>query len=284
MSFDTKETMQKNGIRPTKSLGQNFLTDYGIVNRIADAACLSQEDFVVEVGPGIGSMTVELAKRAGKVVAIEIDKHLIETLSKNLEGLENVSIINKDILKLDVSKLINEEAEGYKKVKVISNLPYYITTPVIMKFLEENPGIDMMVFMMQKEVADRIGASPGGKDYGALTVAVQYYGRPEKLFNVPPHSFIPQPEVDSSVVRIEIHREPPVELQCKDTFFKTVKAAFGQRRKTLLNALSNSGYFIHTKDEIKEILKNTGIEEKRRGETLTIMQFAELSNAIFLKK
>ncbi len=185
MSFDTKETMQKNGIRPTKSLGQNFLTDYGIVNRIADAACLSREDFVVEVGPGIGSMTVELAKRAGKVVAVEIDKHLIETLSKNLMGLKNVSIINNDILKLDVSKLINEEAEGYKKVKVISNLPYYITTPVIMKFLEENPGIDMMVFMMQKEVADRIGASPGGKDYGALTVAVQYYGRPEKLFNVP---------------------------------------------------------------------------------------------------
>jgi len=289
MSTNTKELIKKYNIRLAKSLGQNFLINESVIKRIVDAAEINKDDLVIEVGPGIGNMTRELALRAGRVAAVEIDRHLIPALTENLTDFSNVLIINKDILKLDLkefaSGLAGTDEDGFQpsSIKVAANLPYYITTPIIMKFLEEDLGVDTMVFMVQKEVAERMAAKPGGKDYGALSVAVQYYAMPEKVFDVPPHCFIPQPDVDSSVVRLAVHKTPPVELLDRELFFKTIKAAFGQRRKTLLNALSNSKYFTSTKEEIKETLLKLGIEENRRGETLSIMQFAQLANS-FSKK
>lgn len=285
MALNTKELINKHNIRLTKSLGQNFLTDENTVRRIVDAAEVNEQDLVIEVGPGIGSMTAELARRAGRVVAVEIDRHLIGALAEVLKDFDNVQVLNEDILKLDIRELIaaenisQEEDKKFKQVKVVANLPYYITTPIIMKFLEEDTGVDRMVFMVQKEVAERMAAAPGGKDYGALSVAVQYYSKPEMVFNVPPHCFIPQPEVESTIVRLKVYEEPPVRLLSKELFFRTVKAAFGQRRKTLVNALSNSGYFTQTKDQLKSILKDIGVGENQRGETLSITQFAQLSNA-----
>lgn len=283
---NTKEIIKKFNIKLNKNLGQNFLIDESIVKNIVSAAGVTKEDLVIEVGPGIGSMTKELCKNAGKVLAIEIDKYLIPALTKNLSEFKNIDIVNKDILDEDIVETINNvKASGFnpERVKVIANLPYYITTPIIMKFLEDVPGIDMMVFMVQKEVADRMVANPGGKDYGALSVAVQFHSEALKVFDVSPDSFVPRPNVDSTVIKLNVYKEPIVDIKSKKLFFKTVKAAFGQRRKTLLNALSNSGYFKHNKDEIREILNNIGIEENRRGETLSIMQFAELSNSFFEK-
>lgn len=283
----TKEIINKYNIRLTKSLGQNFLIDDNIVKRIADSACINSSDLIIEVGPGIGNMTRELASRAGRVVAVEIDSHLIPALSENLKEFSNVTIINKDIMKININETIRESfanaGSEITAVKVVANLPYYITTPIIMKFLEEKTVVELLVFMIQKEVAQRMTASPGGKDYGALSVVVQYYSNPEKAFDVSPNCFIPRPNVDSTVIKLDILKTPPVELIDEDIFFRTIKASFGQRRKTLVNALSNSGYFNKTKEEIKEILKSMGVEEKRRGETLTIMQFAELSNAFSAK-
>jgi 16S rRNA (adenine1518-N6/adenine1519-N6)-dimethyltransferase len=286
MRESTKELIKKYNIRLTKSLGQNFLTDDSVVRRIVDAADIGKDDFVIEVGPGVGSMTRELASRAGHVTAVEIDRHLITALTQVLSEFSNVTIVNKDIMKLEFGEILDSEQGNnrkYNSVKVVSNLPYYITTPVIMKFLEENPGIDVLVFMVQKEVAERMAAKPGGKDYGALSVAVQYYSRPERVFDVPPHCFIPQPEVDSTVVRLNVHKVPEVELANKDIFFKTVKASFGQRRKTLLNALSNSQFFIESKEEIRQILNSLEIDENIRGEALTIKQFAQISNAFSVR-
>lgn len=280
--MNTKEIIRKFDIRLTKSLGQNFLTDERVVKRIADSADITGEDLVIEVGPGIGSMTVELAARAGRVIAIEIDKHLIPALRENFEGFTNIDLVNEDVMKADIKGIIDSACEkrpaGYRNVKVVANLPYYITTPIIMRFLEEDIRLQSMVFMVQKEVAERMTAKPGGKDYGALTVVVQYYSKPEKLFDVPPHSFIPQPDVDSTVIKLCVLETPPVKLINKDIFFKTVKAAFGQRRKTLLNALHNSGCFVEGKEQIKSILEGLNISPNRRGETLTITQFAELAN------
>lgn len=287
MKNNTREMLLKFGIRPSKSLGQNFLTDDSVVSKIVDSAEIGKEDLVIEIGPGLGTMTAELASRAGWVVAVEIDKHLIPVLERSLAEYGNISLINKDVLKVDFKKEVLEIAEeklnGFKpeKIKIVANLPYYITTPVIMKLLEEQIPADLMVFMVQKEVADRMAADPGGKDYGALTVAVLYYSAPEKVFLVTPHCFIPQPGVDSSVIRLRMHKTPPVFLKDKDLFFKVVKAAFGQRRKTLPNALANSGFFGLTKEQIIELIKKQGIEENRRGETLSIMQFAELSNSFY---
>ena len=276
MKSNTKELIKKHNLRLVKALGQNFLNDDGVVEDIVDAGEIGPEDLVMEVGPGIGSMTRELAKRAGKVLAVEIDRNLIGPLKSALSEYGNVEIINSDILKIDIRELLlrelyNDKGEkAFKNVKVMANLPYYITTPIIMKFLEENPGIDTMVFMVQKEVAERMVAKPGGKDYGALSVAVQFYSRARIEFIVPPHCFIPQPEVDSSVIRLEIYKEPPVDLLDRDMFFKTVKASFGQRRKTLVNALANSGFSRASKEELKGILTSLGIDEKQRGETLSI--------------
>ncbi|NLW25857.1 16S rRNA (adenine(1518)-N(6)/adenine(1519)-N(6))-dimethyltransferase RsmA [Acetivibrio saccincola] len=276
---NTRETIKKYNIQLTKSLGQNFLTDFNVVKKIVNTADVGQEDVVIEVGPGIGTMTLELAKRAKKVIAIEIDKRLIPALEDNLSGFSNVQIINMDIMKADINAITSEYDSS--NIKVVANLPYYITTPIIMKFLEEDTKADMMVFMIQKEVARRIVAEPGTKDYGALSVAVQYYSKPEKAFDVPPHCFIPQPDVDSAVIKLIINKEPPVKLLDKGMFFKTVKCSFAQRRKTLINALYNTGGLNKSKEEIKEILKSMGVDENTRGEMLSIQQFAMLSNLLY---
>lgn len=276
MGLKTKELIKRYGIRLTKSLGQNFLIDENVVMRIVDTAEVTSDDLVIEIGPGIGSMTGELASRAGKVVAVEIDRHLIPALKENLKEFSNLEIINKDIMKVNVKNITGNEQN--MTLKVAANLPYYITTPIIMKLLEEENDIELMVFMVQKEVAQRMVAKPGGKDYGALSVAVQYYAQPEKVFDVPPHCFVPQPEVDSTIIKLKRNKTPPVSLKDKDIFFKVVKASFGQRRKTLLNALTNSGGFNRSKEEIREILLGLNIDENARGETLSIGQFASLSN------
>ena len=283
--MDTRTALKKFNIRPTKSLGQNFLNDDSIIKRIVDSAGIESGDLVIEIGPGLGGMTAQLAQRAGKIVAVEIDKYLMPVLQENLKAFPNVTILNKDIMKVDIRKDILEIDEladsSFKpdKIRIVANLPYYITTPVIMQLLEQELNVECMVFMVQMEVADRMAAVPGGKEYGALSVAVQFYSKPYKLFNVSPHSFIPQPGVESSVIRLDIYKTPPVQVLDKKIFFKTVKAAFGQRRKTLINAVCNAGCFNKSKDEIREILKDMGIEENRRGETLSLEQFARLSNS-----
>ncbi|MDQ2086357.1 16S rRNA (adenine(1518)-N(6)/adenine(1519)-N(6))-dimethyltransferase RsmA [Herbivorax sp. ANBcel31] len=276
---NTREIIQKHNIRLTKSLGQNFLNDDNIVKKIVDSADITKDDVVIEVGPGIGTMTSELAKRSKKVIAIEIDRYLISALKDNLSSFSNVEILNMDIMKTDIKTLISDEKAS--NIKVVANLPYYITTSIIMKFLEEDTKVDMMVFMIQKEVAQRIAASPGGKEYGALSVAVQYYSKSKKVFDVSPHCFIPKPDVDSTVIKLVINKEPPVELLDKAMFFKTVRCSFAQRRKTLINALYNAGEFNKSKEQIKKLLKIIEVDENARGETLSIQQFAMLANLLF---
>lgn len=288
-NVNVKELTKRHNIRLTKSLGQNFLIDNNIIKKIVDSANVNRDDLVIEVGAGVGNMTSEIASRAGQVIAIEIDRHLMGALSENLRPYDNVRIINNDILKLDIEKDILSAKdiipEGFNphSIKVVANLPYYITTPIIMKFLEESTSVDMLVLMVQKEVAERIAALPGGKDYGTLSVAVQYYSNPEKVFEVPPQCFMPPPEVSSAVIRLKVNRKPPVLVDDKEMFFRTIKAAFGQRRKTLVNALSNSGYLNLDKENVKSILSSIGITEKQRGETLSIAQFAQLSNILSKK-
>ena len=276
MIRNTRQLIKKHNIRLVKSLGQNFLIDEKVTKRIVDTAELSNADTVIEIGPGIGNMTVELAGRVRRVIAFEIDRRLIPALQDNLGGALNVDIINKDIMDVDIGTIQSETREG--RLKVVANLPYYITTPIIMRFLEESNSIDSMVFMVQKEVASRMTAKPGGKDYGALTVAVQYYSLPEMVFDVAPHCFIPQPGVDSTIIKLVKNEKPPVEVLDRKLFFKVVRSSFGQRRKTLVNALYNSGAFGRTKEEIKQILRYTGIHENARGETLSMKEFAEISN------
>jgi len=284
MNLNTKNIMKKFDIRPTKSLGQNFLTDEVVLKKIAEAAELTKNDIVLEVGPGLGSLTAQLAESAGAVVAVEIDRHLIPALRETLGSYSNIHIIHGDIMRIDPEKELLpyiKDGEGQKRqLKIVANLPYYITTPVIMKLLESGVKAKTMVFMVQKEVADRMRAKPGGKDYGALSVAVQYYSRPSIVIEVPSHSFIPQPDVDSSVIKLEVHDKAPVDLKDQGLFFRVVKAAFGQRRKTLANALNNAGYFGMGKEEIKMVLSDAGVQENQRGETLSIEQFAQLSNLI----
>lgn len=284
----TKEIIKKYGIRLTKSLGQNFLKDEYVVDDIIESASVTEDDLVLEIGPGIGSMTTNLAQRAGKVIAVEIDKHLMEALNANLSEYSNVLVVNQDIMKTDVSKLISEntlreDGTPYKSVKVVANLPYYITTPIIMKLLEENPGINTMVFMVQKEVAERMVAAPGSKTYGALSVAVQFYSEARIMFTVPPHCFIPQPEVDSSIIRLDILTEPKNEVLDRKIFFRVVKAAFEQRRKKLLNAIMNTGNFNISKEDLSNMLLELGLDENVRGEVLSILQFTQLANLIFKK-
>lgn len=283
---NTLDVIKKHNLRLTKSLGQNFLNDDNVVKKIVDAADLDKDALVLEIGPGIGSMTKELARRAAGVVAIEIDKHLIPALNDNLSEFENIEIINNDVMKADVEAIISENKLKYnaKTVKVVANLPYYITTPIIMKFLEEVNGIDGMVFMVQKEVAQRMVSGPGTKDYGALSVAVQFYSKPGIIFDVPPHCFIPQPEVHSTIIRLEILSEPPVRVNDKDMYFKLVKASFGQRRKTLVNGLSNAGFLKKDKEQLKQILESMGLKENIRGEVLSVQQFGELSNLLSKSK
>ena len=265
------------GFKFSKSLGQNFLTDKNIIDKIVDGAEIGPEDTVIEIGPGVGVITYEAAQQAKQVIAIEIDKTLIPILDKTLGEFDNVKVVNEDVLKLDINKLIEEE--GAKGVKIMGNLPYYITTPIIMKILEEEVKADSITIMMQKEVADRIKAGPGNKIYGALSVAVQYYCTVEKVADVPRSVFVPQPNVDSVVLRLNIRDEKPVEvLDCK-LFFDCVKAGFGQRRKTLLNSLQ--GIKGVDKSIISESLEAAGIEQSRRAETLSIEEFGAIANEVY---
>jgi 16S rRNA (adenine1518-N6/adenine1519-N6)-dimethyltransferase len=275
----TKELLKQFNFRMTKSLGQNFLIDQSILDKIIEGSELTKDDYVLEIGPGMGSMTQKLCESAGKVVAVEIDKNLLPVLKVTLEEYDNVTIINHDILKLDLKKVF-EEHFGDKKVKVIANLPYYITTPIIMKLLEDKLNLQSITIMVQKEVGDRIKAAPGGKEYGALSVAVQYYARPSQVLLVPPHSFIPQPEVDSIVLKLDILSKPAVEVESESLFFRVVKASFGQRRKTLLNALT-AGNLGLTKEQLRDVLKSVDVEENRRGETLSLQEFANIANKLY---
>ena len=273
----TKEVVNKHNFKFSKSLGQNFLIDDNVIDRILEGARLSETDRIIEVGPGIGTLTREIGKVAENVVAIEIDKTLIPILKETLADLDNVEVVNEDILKVDVQGLINEKLNG-GPVKLVANLPYYITTPIVMKFLEEDIPVTDIVVMVQKEVADRMNAKPSTKDYGALSVAVQYYCDTEIVAKAPRHMFVPQPNVDSIVIGLHVRDEKKYVVDNEDIFFKTVKASFGQRRKNLLNSLGGLGFL--SKDQIREALQAANIDEKRRGETLSIDEFANLSNEI----
>lgn len=272
----TKEIVQKYEFKFSKSLGQNFLIDQNILDKIIDGANISKDDYVIEVGPGIGSLTQNIAEKSKSVVAIEIDKTLIPILNDTLKDYSNVEVINEDVLKLDLHKLITEKFKG-NKVKVIANLPYYVTTPIIMKFLEERVPVQSLTIMIQKEVADRMQAKPCTKDYGALSIAVQYYCNPKILLKVPPSVFIPQPKVESTVIKLDILEKPKVYVESEELFFALVRDAFGKRRKTLLNALSTGNLKLN-KDLLKNVLLSSGIDENRRGETLTIEEYGLLAN------
>lgn len=274
-----KEILSEYEFRFSKSLGQNFLIDEGALAGILSGADISEDDCVLEIGPGFGTLTQRLCGAAKKVVCVEIDKTVIPILEENLRDFDNFEIINDDIMKIGVKSLV-EQKFGTENVKVAANLPYYITTPIIMMFLESKVKFKSITVMVQKEVAKRLCASEGTKDFGAISLAVQYFCSANYLFDVPNTSFMPPPKVTSTVVRLDLLDKPRVSVKKEEMFFKTVKASFAQRRKTLLNALSNAGFSGFSKAEISEILKNIGIDEKRRGETLSIDEFARLADAL----
>lgn len=274
----TRDTIKKHGFRIAKKFGQNFLVDENVLKTIIDCSELTKNDCVLEIGPGLGVMTQALCEKAGRVLAVEIDRELIPILKVSMFGYENFKLINDDILRLDL-KTVLEENFGRSPVRVVANLPYYITTPIIMKLLEEDINLKSITIMVQKEVGERLAADPGGKDYGALTVSVQYRCIPQKILIVPPEAFIPQPEVESMVVRLDSRDKPPVNIQDEKMFFRVVKASFGQRRKTLLNALA-SGNLGKSKEELRAVLAKNGIDENRRGETLSLEEFARIANEL----
>ncbi len=279
-----KKIKEKYGFRLTKSLGQNFLTDKNIIDKIIGGSEITGDDLVIEIGPGIGIITYEASQVARRVIAVEIDGNLIPILQETLSERDNIQVINADILKTDVNRIIEEARAAdpeIKGVKIIGNLPYYITTPIIMKLLEEGVAADGITVMMQKEVADRIKAAPGTKAYGALSVAVQYYCEVENVANVPKEVFVPQPKVDSTVLNLKIRKSAAVEVKDRDLFFAVVKAGFGQRRKTLSNSLM--GVKNITREMVFEALEAAGIDSSRRAETLNLEEFAELSNQVALR-
>lgn len=275
---------EKHNFQLSKSLGQNFITDKSVIERIVEGSDVGEDDLVIEIGPGIGVLTSEAAESAAKVVAIEIDKKLIPILAETLADHDNIRVINQDILKTDLNEVIRQEREAGSftgGVKIMGNLPYYITTPIIMGILENGVEADSITIMMQKEVADRIKASPGGKIYGAISVAVQYYCEVEQVASVPKEVFVPRPKVDSAVLKLAIRKERPVDLIDEKSFFACIKAGFGQRRKTLLNSLTGVNGL--AKDDIKEILENAGVEPTRRAETLDINEFAAIANGVAMR-
>jgi len=271
----TREIIQKYGFHFQKKFGQNFLIDAHILEKIVDSAEVGEEDCVLEIGPGIGTMTQYLCERARKVIVVEIDKNLIPILEETLGDYQNVEIINADILKVDIQKIVDEH-NGGKPIKVVANLPYYITTPILLSLLEKKLPLSSITVMVQKEVAERMQAGPGSKDYGALSLAVQYYSKPEIVQEVPPHCFIPRPKVSSMVIHLSVYKESPVECENPEYLFKTIKASFMQRRKTLVNALS-AGLGID-KEVIKSVLSALSYPENVRGETLSLDEFAEISD------
>lgn len=275
----TIETIKKHGFDFQKKFGQNFLIDAHVLEKIMDAAEITQEDCVLEIGPGIGTMTQYLAERARKVIAVEIDSKLIPILKETLGSYDNVQIINEDILKLDIEALVAEENQG-KPIKVVANLPYYITTPIIMGLFEQHVPLNNITVMVQKEVADRMQVGPGTKDYGALSLAVQYYAKPYIVANVPPNCFIPRPNVASAVIRLTRYQEPPVKVQDEKLMFRLIRASFNQRRKTLVNGIGNAPELPFTKEQTTQALEQMGLSVTIRGEALTLEEFAELSDIL----
>ena len=278
----TIETIKKYGFSFQKKFGQNFLIDDHVITKIINGAEVTKDDFVLEIGPGIGTMTQYLCENAREVAAVEIDKKLIPILGETLAAYDNVTVINEDILKVDIRALA-EEKNGGKPIKVVANLPYYITTPIIMGLFESGVPIDNITVMVQKEVADRMKVGPGSKDYGALSLAVQYYAKPYLVANVPANCFIPRPNVDSAVIRLSRHEKPVVHVEDETLMFNIIRASFNQRRKTLQNGLKNSGLFSLSKDEIVASIVEAGLPETVRGEALTLEQFAELANIMYHK-
>lgn len=275
----TIAVLQKYNFHFQKKFGQNFLIDTHVLERIISEAGVTENDFVVEIGPGIGTMTQYLCEAAGAVAAVEIDKNLIPILHDTLSEYDNVEIINEDILKVDIAALV-EEKNGGKPIKVVANLPYYITTPIIMGLFESHVPIESITVMVQKEVADRMQCGPGSKDYGALSLAVQYYAKPEIVANVPPNCFMPRPNVGSAVIRLTRHEKPPVEVIDEKLMFRLIRASFNQRRKTLVNGLKNASDLTFTKDQIETAIKAIGQPLTIRGEALTLEQFAQLANQL----
>lgn len=280
---NTIEILQKYNFSFRKKFGQNFLIDGNILEKIVDAAQITDTDCVLEIGPGIGTMTQYLAERAKAVVAVEIDTNLIPILNDTLSSYSNVKIINEDILKVDINGVV-EEQNGGNPIKIVANLPYYITTPILMSLLEKHINLQSITVMVQKEVADRMQAGPGAKDYGALSLAVQYYTKPEIITKVPASCFMPRPNVDSTVIRLTRYEQPPVEALDEAYLFAVIRASFNQRRKTLINGLSNAGNLGISKERAAAVLEQMGLSAQMRGETLTLEQFTELSNCFYQKK
>lgn len=276
---ETKYILKKYNIKANKRLGQNFLINDNAIQEIVNAAGISAEDLIIEIGPGLGTLTSKLLEKAGKVIAVELDENMIKILKDRFKLYENFILINEDILKIDLKKLIEENLNDLKNVKIVANLPYYITTPIIMKLLEDRLNINSITVMVQKEVADRIAEKPGEKLSGAITYSVNYYAIPEKVTLVGKESFIPSPEVDSEVIKLNIRKEPPVKVDNEEMFFKLIKVSFMQRRKTLLNALTNSG-LITNKEKLKQVLEKMNLDLNIRGEKLTLEQYAKLANLI----
>lgn len=277
---NTIAVLQKYHFNFQKKFGQNFLIDTRVLERIIDSAEITKDDCVLEIGPGIGTMTQYLAESAREVVAVEIDKNLIPILQNDtLAAYDNVTIINDDILKVDINRIVAEKNNG-QPIKVVANLPYYITTPIIMGLFESHVPLQSITIMVQKEVADRMQEGPGSKEYGALSLAVQYYAKPEIVANVPPNCFIPRPNVGSAVIRLTRHEKPPVEVKDEAYMFALIRASFNQRRKTLLNGLTNAGNLGVTKEQIAAALEEMGLPATIRGEALSLEQFGQLSNLL----
>ena len=276
---NTIEVLQKYQFTFQKKFGQNFLIDTHVLDKVIRAADITKDDMVLEIGPGIGTMTQYLSCAAGKVTAVEIDKTLIPILEDTLEGFDNVTVLNEDILKVDIARLV-EEQNGGRPIKVVANLPYYITTPIIMGLFEQQVPVKSITVMVQKEVADRMQTGPGSKDYGALSLAVQYYAKPYIVANVPPNCFIPRPKVGSAVIRLERYEKPPVQVEDEKLMFRLIRASFNQRRKTLANGLKNSPELFYGKEEIEQAIQELGRGATIRGEALSLEEFAALSNIL----
>lgn len=276
---NTIEVIQKYNFDFQKRFGQNFLIDGRVLDKIIDAAEISKDDFVLEIGPGIGTMTQYLAEHAREVMAVEIDNNLIPVLQDTLSEYDNVTILNDDILKVDIGAIVQEKNSG-RPIKVVANLPYYITTPIIMGLFEGNVPIESITVMVQKEVADRMQAKPGTKDYGALSLAVQYYAKPYIVANVPPNCFMPRPKVGSAVIRLTRYKESPIQVSNETLLFQLIRASFNQRRKTLQNGINNYSELNFSKEQVQKALEEIGVSASVRGEALTLEQFALLSNIL----